>query len=460
LKFFKAIRPIGFKCCVAACARVIAILSGDTIVVDLGPTASETRRRAVSLVYLVAHRFGTFDGKFPDDEHGFDSWNWMRTLCIGKYVFINDVKPLKDTFRHVLGVHDKFPVYTSPIGLDVDGSPPLDLGLEGAQRGFLKMRSSVKSVPLADREYHTQIQREIETARSRRLGIWAPNGRVRHLPVPFVADDLLKQRIFTAIVESIVGATKYRVSLLPDHIFIQIQIAGTKSCGNSSNCDGEAKDWALSSLLHRKFQIKLVAHVRENKFAALVLGKDDGAIQFAIARGYAQFVRWNVESVPHADLYAHAEWEARHKRVGMWQSQHFSPTPPRVVTGICNRTQNACGVRIANLADHFYSLDIPFFFSPADREPWAFEARELLLLCLVGQEITAEVVSGVPERDYAIISFGSSCVNTHLLKRGLAKLRDPFLGGLPEDRLRSFQRHSGLRNPEKWAFGQILNRLL
>jgi endonuclease YncB( thermonuclease family) len=72
----------------------------------------------------------------------------------------------------------------------------------------------------------------------------------------------------------------------------------------------------------------------------------------------------------------------------------------------------------------------------------------------VGKEITAEVVSGVPERDYAIIYSGSSCVNTHLLKRGLAKLRDPFLGGLPEDRLRSFQEAQQLAQSRKvgvWA---------
>jgi hypothetical protein len=210
---------------------------------------------------------------------------------------------------------------------------------------------------------------------------------IRVLPRYFNPDDLLKEEEFTGYKESIILATKFRVMLSSYHFLIQFKSAGVN--GQFPQADGEldsvaddGRQWAMNALLHRKFTIRLLVWRSANRFTGTIVGRDDGAVQFAIRKGYAQVCSGHADGAPTADLYA--------------------------VAGIVTRTQGSAGVRIYDRPFYLYYLEVPFYCSPADCEPWGFEARELLRLGFIGQKATAWVVAGVPSASMRLYSAGRS----------------------------------------------------
>jgi hypothetical protein len=170
-------------------AKVIAILSGDTIVVEL----EKESRRVVSFPYLIAPIFGHSDGTSQDEPHGFDSWHYLRNKCIDKYVFISNNQAILGKFRYVPSLEERYSLHISRIALDDHGTP-VDIGTDGARDGMLSLRPSTRHVPKADQPYYDELRQLTRNAETARIGIWAEGGLVRVLPSICDPDPLLKER--------------------------------------------------------------------------------------------------------------------------------------------------------------------------------------------------------------------------------------------------------------------------
>ena len=72
--------------------RIDGILSGDSVVIRFVNPGPE-EHLIISLEHLVAPKFGSNDGRIKDEPCGYESWNFLRSFCIGKRVLVHNNNP-------------------------------------------------------------------------------------------------------------------------------------------------------------------------------------------------------------------------------------------------------------------------------------------------------------------------------------------------------------------------------
>ena len=275
--------------------KVYGILSGDSLIIHFS-SESQLGDKIVSLEHLVAPKFGSINGQIQDEAFGYDSWDYLRTLAIGKEVFIPASYKLSQNYR----THPSFGTLYIIFGRLFFADTNQDIGLLMTKAGWTKLR------PYSFlNEYDKQLLDVQKQAQEKRIGIWGNNGFIRNLPVHYNSNDLLFQGEFDANVESIINGTSFCLFLLPKHELIKFYVAGCSApsikAEKNSKYSKESKKIIIAHFLHRKVHIRLFSSCGNSSFIGSFIDNHNDIIIQLISLGFAKYFRYNSEHVPCSD---------------------------------------------------------------------------------------------------------------------------------------------------------------
>ena len=407
---------------------VVGILSGDSLIIQFR-TKGVTEIQNVCLEHLIAPKFGKTDGQVKDEPHGFDSWNFLRNLCIGQRVSVTPPanKPEMTRKHPAFG---QMPVFFSRVGLcSKDGVS--DVGLFCVEAGWVRIRS-----PRVRDAYVNSLYAGEASAKRQNLGIWRENGFVRNLPVRYDAADLLAIGEFDAIVENVINGTTVALFLMPHHEHIVFQVAACRS--QSARREGgdelgmKAKNFTVHSLLHRNTRVRLCSWHENGLFFGPIIDRSDRAIRQLISSGLATFYSKTAELAPSAIEYERCECEARAGRKGMWSEEDPTVSHVRTVEGVVQRVLGTSALEIdvrgQNKIVQFSNVRLPPYIPGGGSEPFGFEAREKLRKLVIGETVRVLVDGAIAERYFGTVYLGSVCVNEVLVREGFGRVFQQICG--------------------------------
>lgn len=422
---------------------VDAILSGDSLIVRFLPPC-KIAIQIISLEHLVAPKIGLPDGSIQDEPYGFDSWNFLRKMCIGRAVFVSpNFRQTKNTRYHP--AFGDLPISFTRVSLSDEKSNNPDIGTLAVQAGWVKLRQCNSS---NQDPYVTTLKQYEEQAKQAHLGIWSSTpGLVRHLPTKYTDEDIFSKREFRAIVKGVKYATTLSFFLLPDHHQIQLQLAGCKHPGQSNdpskNYANDAKIQAIRTYLHREATIRICQKDNNTPFAkgeqsyiGCFVGGADRPIIGLIERGLALFYPKTSDFAPNADLYIEAENKAKRNGVQIWENAQLpKPKELKEFEGICTSIRSSSSMFLTNGDERqlFYlaSVKVPYFFyngGGGGCDSLGFEAREFLRKNYHGKTIRAVPTGSSSNREYATLYCDGQCINVEIVKNGLAVFHEPYVG--------------------------------
>lgn len=450
---------------------VKGILSGNSLIINF-ISPDRDPYMIINLESLISPRLGTPDGKIQDEPHAYESWDYIRNLCIGKKVLVgpvireiqdrNSSSPLKIStpFGFVKVAHSRVSVFNNNTFEDV--------GLNVCRAGMVKIRESNPNFAIKPGSYLSKLHDSQEEAQSNNRGIWSEEeGFIRNLPVPYKDYQILETREFEATVDGIINATSLQLFLLPNHQYILLQIAGCRAdLVNKRNPDKNSIGYkafqeVLKRFLHKKILVRLCQKIvniqdTENegprKFVGCVIGEPDLTFQKLISEGLARYDPKTSDYAPNSNEYIVREIVARAKKLGMWENLSEEelnvnrlPTGyPQEVQGIVSRVHSSSSLEITdeNRKYIFYLNNVKapyfFYFKSGGSEPCGYEAREFLRKHYVGQRVRA-VIDGcynsninnpsntLGVRVYATIYHEKKCVNEELVRSGFAQYHDSYI---------------------------------
>lgn len=424
---------------------VDGILSGDSLIIRFLPPC-KVPIQIISLEYLVAPKFGLPDGKIKDEPYGYDSWNFLRKLCIGKRVLVSssfkntDNKRFHPSFGHL-------PISFTTVRLFDEEQNNPDVGILATKSGWVKLRPHMNISN--SNTYLNTLRSEEEAAKNSKIGIWSDKeGFVRDLPVDFTDEDIFSQREFKAIVKGLVNATTLSLFLLPRHLQVQVQLAGCKpprQNNDTTNLANEAKQIGIRTFLHREVTIRICqksevnpnqSQKSEPSYVGCLVGLPDTKIVKLISDGLAVYYPKTADFAPNADLYIQGEIKAKSEKLNIWSNSiQNHQRELKKFTGICTSIHSSSSLFLMNGDEKriFFltSIKVPYFFyngGGGGADSLGFEAREFLRNNYHGKEITAIPTGYSNNREYATLYCGSVCINVELCRNGLAKYSAPFVG--------------------------------
>lgn len=414
---------------------VIGILSGDSLIVRFPSLERKDQIQIVCLEHLIAPKFGSPDGQIRDEPYGFESWNFMRKLTIGKNISVIPQQRKSDLNRSHPSF-GKLSVYFGKISL-LDGPENNDIGLTCVKAGWVKIRS-----PRQRDEYILSLFAGESDAKKAGVGIWRNEGTVRKLPVSFTPEALIEHGEYEAIVDSVVNGTTLALFLLPKHEHIIFRIAACRSPSakkdqlteSTEKIYGlEAKDFIISALLHRTITIRVCSCNESDLFIGPILDRTDSAIQNLLLLGLATYNPNTADITPSCYEYERCEAEAKAKRQNLWSE--FPQLDQIILTfeGIVRQIIGSCSLRIDVHGQiylvQFSCIRTNAFIAGGGSMPFGFETRERIRGLLIGNMVKV-VVDGVVEgRYYGTVYYEDICINELLCREGMAMLlREPIIG--------------------------------
>jgi endonuclease YncB( thermonuclease family) len=237
----------------------------------------------VCLEHLIAPRYGKTDGQIRDEPHAYESWDFLRTLCIGQCVLVAPPTNRTDLTRSH-PAFGKLPVIFTRVKLCARNNE--DVGLICATSGWIKIRA-----PRGRDSYVTSLYSAEAAAKRQNLGIWRPRGFVRPLPVSYNSQDLIDKGEFDAVVESVINGTTLALFLLPRHEHIIFQIAGCRSPSvrrdQVERGGHEAREFIIKSFLHRSTRVRLCSTNDGGLFLGPIVDRSDRIVRALITEGLA-----------------------------------------------------------------------------------------------------------------------------------------------------------------------------
>lgn len=407
---------------------VAGILSGDSLIVRF-VSSQIAAVQIVCLEHLIAPKYGSTDGTIHDEPHAFESWNFLRNLCIGQRVLVAPPTNKPDLSRS----HPAFgrmPVFFSRVSLCSRSND--DVGLICVEAGWVHIRS-----PRIRDKYVNSLFAGEDAAKRQKIGIWRPNGFIRSLPVKYDPLDLVDQGEFDAIVESVINGTTVALFLLPRHEHIIFQIAACRSPSakrdNGAEFGPEARDYTIRSLLHRQTRVRLCNVNDVGLFLGPILDRTDRCIRGLIAEGLARFNPATADLAPSAIEYERCEAEAKATRRHIWADEEVFNTSIQTFDGEVRRILGTTALEVDVLGEtrivQFNCIKIPPFIPGGGSEPLSFEARERLRNLLIGKVVTCIVDGAIEGRFFCTVyAPGGVCVNELMCREGYGKICDPIIG--------------------------------
>ena len=273
---------------------VKGVVSGNSLIINFIDKNIEPYM-IINVDNLNAPRLGTNDGKIQDEPFAFDSWNYLRNLCIGKKVLVGPVikkihgrTPNED--KMVPCAYGYLKVAHSHIKVQVDNTENFaDVGEIICQAGYARVRDIAPDFEPKTNSYLSKLQECQAEAEANKRGIWSEEeGLVRNLPVPYNDNQILKEREFTAIVENVVNGTSLQLFLMPNHEFIIFQIAGCRAdLVNKRNPDKESHGYkayqdTLKKFLHKTIQVRIcqkISNPQDNESDLYLLNLTNGKVR-------------------------------------------------------------------------------------------------------------------------------------------------------------------------------------
>lgn len=414
----------------------MGILSGDSLIIEFR-NRGVTEVQNICLEHLIAPKFGKTDGQVKDEPHAYDSWNFLRNLCIGQRVLVAPPvnKPEMSRKHPAFG---QMPVFFSRVFLCSRGEE--DVGLICVEAGWVRIRS-----PRVRDSYVNSLFAGEANAKRENLGIWRQNGFVRNLPVEYDRDELLRIGEFDAIVENVINGTTLALFLLPHHEHILFQVAGCRGLPARSDGNDElrmkAKAFTVHALLHRTTKVRLCS-VSETgpsyRFFGPIIDRTDRAIRQLISAGLATFYPKTAEVTPSAIEYERCECEARAARKGVWCDEEPYESSVRSFEGVVERILGTSALEInvgnENRVVQFANARLAPYIPGGGSEPFGYEAREKLRKLVIGETVSVIVDGAVEGRFFGTVYLGSLCVNEFLVREGFARVF-PEICGRPSEAL-------------------------
>ena len=410
---------------------VSGILSGDSMIIRF-VDQQLTPIQNVCLEHLIAPKYGKTDGKIRDEPHAFDSWNFLRNLCIGQRVLVAPpTHPSKDLQR----THPAFgrmPVIFTRVSLITKDNQNQDIGLTCVQNGWVRIRAP----PRTRDSYINALYSGESSAKAKKLGIWRPNGFIRPLPVSFDTNTLLRISEFDAIVETVINGTTVALFLMPNHEHIIFQIAACRSPSakrdNSAQFGIEARQYTVRSFLHRSTKVRLCSTNHEGLFMGTILDRSDKAIRSLISEGLARFNPNTADISPSAIEYERCECEAKALKKNIWSNEPDTQIEIDRFDGEVRRILGSAAIIVDNHIVQFSCIRTPPFIPGGGSEPWGFETHDRLRKLLIGQFVHVVVDGAVEGRLFGTVYLNDVCINELLCKEGLARSIEPFCGNQSE----------------------------
>jgi staphylococcal nuclease domain-containing protein 1 len=407
---------------------VAGILSGDSLIVRFDSGQNVAPVQIISLEHLIAPKFGSPDGQIPDDPWGFESWNFLRNLCIGARVAVN-APNRKTEMARSHPAFGRLPLFFSRVSLAPFDTN--DIGLRSVTDGWIRIRA-----PKIRDFYVESLYTGEARARQSRLGVWQGDGQIRRLPVAFRARDLISIGEFDAIVDSVVNGTTLSVFLVPNHEHLIFRVAACRSPSakkeTSDRYGIEAKEFTIFALLHRSIRIRLLSCNENDLFIGPILDRSDSVIRDLISAGLAQVNVHTADLTPSSVEYERCECEAKARRVKLWENEPIIEQIPLSFEGIVTQIVSSCSIRVDCHGDarlvQLTSMKTSVFIAGGGSEPYGFETRERLRQMLIGQLVTVVVDGILEKRFYGTVMLDDVCVNTAICRAGLAQIVDPMIG--------------------------------
>lgn len=441
---------------------VTGILSGDSLIVRF---VDNVATQVVCLEHLIAPKFGRSDGSFPDEPHGYNSWEYLRDLCINKRVLVDQNQQTNQTRMHP--AFGYLPVTYTRVHLNETKE---DVGELACRNGWVKLRDT-KNQYHKSSQYVDQLRKAQEDAKANKLGIWADGeGFVRHLPVKANVDEILAQREFDCNVDGLRAATILSVFLLPNHQNVYITLAGCKVCYFPENdpIREEMKKDSITKFLNRKLRIRITSCVEHNSqnsndvptfIGCIISPKMDLAVANTIERGFATFYKKTAEQCLDPNLYIHKQLIAQKNKAGYW-SKNEPPQPPQqtgpqTFSGIVTSIRGSSGLCVLVEGQrkivYFNNIHVPRFSTTVGCEPNGFEAREYLRTNFRKKFVSVELEAQFEDRHFGTISMRGKSISEQLVEEGFATVDKEPVCGIPSSKLEA------LKNAEQNAINSHRN---
>ncbi|EAX93709.1 Tudor domain containing protein [Trichomonas vaginalis G3] len=422
---------------------VAGILSGDSLIVRF---VDNVQTQVICLEHLVAPKFGRSDGTFPDEPHGYASWEYLRDLCIGKRVIVHSNNPSNQTRTHpafgpLTVTFTKIELYETQE----------DIGILACQNGWAKLRET-KSVYPKHASYIAELTKAQEAAQAAKRGIWSETpGFVRQLPQKPNVEQILTTREFDCNIDGIKAATILSVFLLPNHENIYLNLAGCKVCyfKEDDPIREESKKDSINKFLNRKLRIRITSYLESNFqsyqnqaneipsfVGCIITPKMDLAVADSIKKGYATFYKKTADQCLDPNLYIHRQLLAQKEKAGFWaknEPQSRINTNLQQMNGIVTSVRGSSGLYVLvegqRKVIYFNDIHVPRFSTTVGCESNGFEAREFLRQNYRQKYFTIEIEAQFEDHLYGTISMKGKSINEDLVEKGLATVdKDPVCG--------------------------------
>lgn len=408
---------------------VSGILSGDSMIIRfVDPQLTPIQN--VCLEHLIAPKYGKTDGKIRDEPHAYESWDFLRRLCIGQRVLVSPPTHQSKDLQRTHPAFGRMPVIFTRVSLPSKKNQ--DVGLICVESGWVKIRAP----PRTRDSYINALFAGESSAKAKKLGIWRPNGYIRPLPVLYDTNDLLRIGEFDAVVETVINGTTVALFLMPNHEHIIFQIAACRSPSakrdNSAQFGIEARQFTVRSFLHRSTRVRLCSANHEGLFMGTILDRSDKAIRSLISEGLARFNPNTADISPSAIEYERCECEAKALKKNIWSNEPDTPIEIESFDGEVRRILGSSSIIVDNHIVQFSCIRTPPFIPGGGSEPWGFEAHDKLRKLLISQYVHVVVDGAVEGRLFGTVYLNDVCVNEMLCKEGFARPIGPFCGNQSE----------------------------
>ncbi|OHS96532.1 Tudor domain containing protein [Tritrichomonas foetus] len=402
---------------------VSGILSGDSMIIRfVEPQLVPIQN--VCLEHVIAPKYGKTDGKIRDEPHAYESWNFLRNLCIGQPVLVSPPTN-KPNLTRTHPAFGRMPVIFTRVALCSRNNS--DVGLICVESGWVHIRA-----PRARDSYVNSLFAGEAAAKAKKIGIWRPNGFIRPLPVRYDNEKLLSISKFDAVVETVINGTTVALFLMPNHEHIIFQIAACRSPSakrdNSAQFGSEARQFTVRNFLHRTTKVRLCSANHEGLFMGTILDRSDRAIRNLISEGLARFNPNTADISPSAIEYERCECEAKAMKKNIWANEPDCPIDLRSFDGEVRRILGSAAIIVDNHIVQFSCIKTPPFIPGGGSEPYGFEAHDRLRKLLIGQYVHVNVNGAVEGRLFATVYLNDVCINELLCKEGFAKVVNPYCG--------------------------------
>lgn len=420
---------------------VIGILSGDSLIVQSEQFDNSLHIQIISLEHLVAPKFGSPDGQILDEPHGYNSWEFMRQICIGKSIIVKPQPQKGQLYR----THPSFGrlqvIFGRVMVYDYTHSQYIDVGLLCVSNGWVRIRS-----PPNTNSYIQNLINNEYYAKSNKLGIWRQNGFVRKLPVHYDAQHLISVSEYYAIVDSVVNGTTLSLFLLPDHQHIIFRVAACRSPsakkGQENELGTEAKNFTILKLLHRTIRVRLHSCNESDLFIGPIISSEDTIIRNLISQGLATFNPHTADLTPSFYEYERCEQEAKAKGLKLFERDKSTDeldlsqeSNYQTLTGVVQQIIGSCSLKVDVHGEtrliQFNCIKTRDFIPAGGSEVYGLETREFLRKKLIGEKILIKVEGSIENRLYATVFMENDlecCINVLLCQQGYATVIEPFIG--------------------------------